>query len=72
VECNDRSASEHVVLELGEPILGKECTLYFDNWCSSPKLYVELHQRRMIALGTVRSNRKEMPKHSVKKKLKQE
>ncbi|XP_045540910.1 piggyBac transposable element-derived protein 4 isoform X1 [Papilio machaon] len=35
--------------------------LYVDNWYSSPRLFLHLHQRGTYACGTVKSNRKGMP-----------
>jgi hypothetical protein len=52
VEGSYKRASENVVPESAEPILGKECALNLDNWCSSPMLYLELHDRGTNALIT--------------------
>jgi hypothetical protein len=58
VEGSDKRASENIVPELAEPILGKGCASYLDNWCLSPILYLELCDRRTNAFGTLKSNRK--------------
>jgi hypothetical protein len=42
VEGSYKRASENVVPESAEPILGKGCALHVDNWCSS-LMYLELH-----------------------------
>lgn len=47
-----KRASENVVAESAEPVVGKECALHVDNWCSSPMLYLELHDRGTNALIT--------------------
>lgn len=52
VQGSYKRASENVVPEPAEPILGKECALHVDNWCLSPMLYLELHDRGTIALIT--------------------
>ena len=52
VEGIYKRASENVVTESAEPILGKGCALHVDNWCSSPMLYLELHDRGTNALIT--------------------
>lgn len=60
-------ASEEIVVELMDPYLDKGYICYVDNWYSSPSLFVRLLQRNTYAVGTVRSNRKNMPtemKHS--------
>ena len=36
--------------------------LIMDNWYSSPVLMKELHERKTYAYGTLRSNRKHVPK----------
>lgn len=60
--CDD-SASECVVKELAESVLHRSHTLYMDNWYSSPKLFMTLsHKYKTNVIGTVRSNRKNMPK----------
>lgn len=43
-------------------------TLWIDNWYSSPKLYDHLHKNKTNVCGTVRKNRKGMPKFSNKLK----
>ena len=45
MEGSYKRASENVVPESAEPILGKGCALHVDNWCSSLMLYLELHDR---------------------------
>ncbi|XP_043494109.1 piggyBac transposable element-derived protein 4-like [Polistes fuscatus] len=64
------NASETVVKELSKPILHKGHTLYLDNWYSSPNLFVTLLNSKTNVIGTVRANRKNMPKDFLKKKLK--
>jgi hypothetical protein len=70
LENSDFTASESVVLELANPFLEKGYTLYLDNWYSSPNLFLELNRRKTNVLGTVRSNRRNMPKDLVNIKLK--
>lgn len=52
MEGSYKRASENVVPESAEPILDKGCPLHVDNWCSSPMLYRELHDRGTNALIT--------------------
>lgn len=54
--------SGSVVMSLMRPFLGKGHILYVDNWYSSPTLYAHLLRHQTGACGTVRSNRKGMPK----------
>ncbi|GFR13151.1 piggyBac transposable element-derived protein 4 [Trichonephila clavata] len=64
------SASESIVMKMVEPFLGKGYTLFLDNWYSSPQLYLNLLKKKMNVIGTVRSNRKNMPKTLSLQKLK--
>ncbi|XP_067225208.1 piggyBac transposable element-derived protein 4-like [Chanodichthys erythropterus] len=54
--------SGSVVLTLLEPYLGRGHTLYVDNWYTSPTLFHHLLRAKTGACGTVRSNRKGMPR----------
>lgn len=51
-----------VVKTLMQPYLGKGHTLYTDNWYSSPRLCKFLTANNTNFVGTVRQNRKDMPK----------
>ncbi|XP_066585582.1 piggyBac transposable element-derived protein 4-like [Prorops nasuta] len=64
------SASETVVMELLQSVLDKGHNSYIDNWYSSPKLFLTLVRNGTNVLGTVRSNRKNMPGDFGKAKLK--
>lgn len=55
-------ASEEIVMKLAAPFLDKGYTIYLDNWYSSPSLYSRLLSRYTYAVGTVKMNRKHMPK----------
>ena len=72
--CNDRGevpASQKAVTDLMEVagLWDKGYDLYTDNWYTSPTLFHYLQARRTNAAGTVRLNRKFMPKDlQVKKK----
>ena len=66
----DTPASTKIVLDLNEDLLGKGYTIFLDNWFSSPFLFQELHSKRTNVVGTVRKNRKNMPKDLRNLKLK--
>lgn len=53
---------ESVVLQLTKAIEGLGCEVYFDNFFNSPMLQYELKNRNTNACGTVRPNRKNLPK----------
>nr|XP_050033781.1 piggyBac transposable element-derived protein 2-like [Dermacentor andersoni] len=54
----DLGASSNVALELSRSIPeNKSYLLFFDNWFTSIKLLVNLHQRGIPAMGTARANR---------------
>ena len=68
--------SEHnnafsVVDRLCDKIKGKGHCVYMDRWFSSPKIFDHLWGCKTKAVGTVKSNRKEMPKHAFFEKLKE-
>jgi hypothetical protein len=58
------------VLELVRRFEGVDHKIYMDNYFNSPKLFNELHIRKINACGTVRHNRKEMPLDFIPKQLK--
>jgi hypothetical protein len=67
--------SEHntalsVVDRLCDKIKGKGHCVYMDRWFSSPKIFDHLWGCKTKAVGTVMSNRKEMPKQAFSEKLK--
>ena len=53
---------EGVVLQLTEKIQGLFCQLYMDNFLNSPLLQWKLSQQNILNAGTVRANRKHLPK----------
>lgn len=67
---DDVNKSETVVKELSKLIINKGYTLYLDNWYSSPNLFEYLLTNDTNAIGTVRNNRKNMPKELTDLKLK--
>lgn len=56
--------SSKVVLTLMGPHLGHGHKLYVDKWYTSPELFHALHLTKTNACGSVRANRKNMPKTS--------
>lgn len=69
-DADDLNVSETVVRDLSKLIINKGYTLYLDNWYSSPKIFEYLLDHDTNAIGTVRNNRKNMPKDLAKLKLK--
>jgi hypothetical protein len=51
-----------IVMDLLQPYVGKGHHLYCDNYFSSPNLALKLLQQNTFLTGTVRRNRKHMPK----------
>ena len=45
-------------------------SVYFDNWFNSPQLLDEMYNRKTLRAGTVRQNRRGLPKAVVQRKLK--
>ena len=58
------------MLQLSERLKNTFCTLYFDNVFNSPSLINKLFQNGLYVIGTVRSNRKQMPKMKADKEMK--
>ena len=52
----------HVVLQLMAPYVDKGYRLFVDNWYISVPLFLELERRGILACGSVRGNRKFLPK----------
>ena len=61
---------EEVVLQLTKDLEQSFCTVYFDNFFNSPKLIAKLFQKGIYGIGTVRANRKQMPKMIDDKQMK--
>lgn len=53
---------ESVVLQLTKKLEGLGCEIYIDNFFNSPMLQYTLIDQNTMACGTVRSNRKHLPK----------
>ena len=53
---------ENVVMRLSEKLRGNYCTLFFDNLLNSGSLIDKLFEDGISAIGTLRSNWKQMPK----------
>jgi len=61
-----------VVDRLCDKIKGKDHCVYMDRWFSSPKIFDHLWGCKTKAVGTVMSNRKELPKQAFSGKLKKD
>ena len=68
-EPNVSNKPSDVVLRLLEPLLDKGYHVFTDNYCTCPALYDSLTERATACTGTVRTNRKEMPKDLAVEKL---
>ena len=64
------AASTKVVIDLNQDLLGKGYNIFIDNWYSSPDLFLQLLNSQTNVCGTVRLNRKFMPKDLAKEKVK--
>lgn len=69
-DASGLNVSETVVRELSTLILNQGYTLYLDNWYSSPNIFEYLLANETNAIGTVRNDRKNMPKDLSSLKLK--
>ena len=68
-EVSEKGATYDIVMRLMSPFLGLGYKLYVDNYYSSPVLFQDLHNRKTAACGTLRCNRKGVPKELKNKKL---
>ncbi|KAL2717623.1 piggyBac transposable element-derived protein 4-like [Vespula squamosa] len=64
------TASQNVVMELMKSVINKGHTLFLDKWYSSPALFLQLRAQKTNVIGTVRSNKQNMPKNLAINKLK--
>ena len=53
---------EEVVFQLTKDLERSFCTVYFDNFFNSPKLIEKHFHKDIDGIGTVRANRKQIPK----------
>jgi hypothetical protein len=67
---SERNTAFSVIGRLCDKIKGKGRGVYMDRWFSSPKIFDHLWACKTKAVGTVMSNRKEMPKQAFPVKLK--
>jgi len=61
VDSTDNLVSSRIVLTLVEDLLDRGYQFFVDNFYSSPVLFLQLFQRNMYAVGTVRTGRRGMP-----------
>lgn len=64
------SKTSEIVLELIKPLLRKGHTLWMDNYYNCPSLAMYLKSQKTDCVGTLRLNRKDVPKILKEKKLK--
>ena len=73
-DCFERDSnsllSDHVVLSLLEGYENKGHFVFMDNFYSSPILYAKLESKKIGACGTVRGNRRGMPKELLQQNIK--
>lgn len=60
-------ATTQTVMKLCRPIYNTGSHVYFDNYYTSPELLLKLKKKKILACGTVRSNRKGLPAEYMKK-----
>lgn len=69
-ESTEYGLGESVVINLINSLKGTYCNLFFDNFFSSPLLVKTLFDNNIYSIGTVRANRKNMPKFIPDKAMK--
>jgi hypothetical protein len=62
----EHGLAHRVIMDLMEPYLNKGHRLFTDNFYSSPTLYEQLYEKKTLACGTVRQDRKGMPAELLK------
>ena len=68
-DISEKGATYDVVRRLLEDYRGFGYTVYLDNYYSSPVLFQDLFTDNIMACGTVRPNRKGLPKEELKRRL---
>ena len=71
IDISNCTKPTRVVFTLAENLLKQGYAIALDNYYCSPELFDLLNKLDTDAFGTVRSNRKGLPKHVMSKKLKQ-
>jgi len=69
-DSHEYSTLEHLVLDLMSGLLNQGRVLYMDNYYNSPALAKLLYEQKTHVVGTLRMNRKGVPKDLAKLKLK--
>lgn len=69
-EEEGRNLTKNVVMQLAHPYLNFGRTLFTDNFYTSIQLAHELNEKKTHLTGTLRANRKDIPKEIIAKKLK--
>ena len=67
-KSNPLGMSGAIVMKMMAPYIGEGRLLFLDNWYTSPALCQILHENRTDSCGTVKANRKFMPKFNGPKK----
>jgi hypothetical protein len=70
VPASENGATYDLVMDMMRGYFGQGYILYMDNYYSSPKLYMDLFRLGCGATGTLRVNRKGIPKRIKEKKTK--
>lgn len=58
---HQKGVAYHVVMKLMEGLEVKGYNLFMDNCYSSPELFIDLENKKILACGTVRAGRKGLP-----------
>ena len=58
----EKDLAHRIVMDLAKPYFGSNLTIYMDNFYTGVPLMVDLKNRGVQACGTVRANRKGLPK----------
>lgn len=69
-KVDGQPVAQKVVMEMLNPLLDSGRTLFIDNWYTSVDLAESLQNRSTHVVGTLRKNRKKLPKSVVQAKLK--
>ena len=65
----EKGLSHRVVMDLCRNYFGSNIRVYMDNFYTSPDLLMDLHVRGVMACGTVRANRRGLPKDLLPNKI---
>lgn len=64
-ETQEKGLAHHVVMDLAAPYFGTHLSIFMDNFYSGVDLFLDMKSHGLDACGTIRANRKGLPKNEM-------